>query len=131
MDLNMIVKYGVANGTLSDKQQRSILYICDGIIAGQGDGPLNPDPLPLGIVMLSENAAQMDKALALLMGFNPNSIPLIRESLKMENEDCDFYCNGKMLTINEIVEKCSMHTIPPPGWLPLLEKSDKKLDSPK
>ena len=126
MDLNMIVKYGVADGTLSDKQQRSILYICDGIIAGQGDGPLNPDPLPLGIVMLSDNAAQMDRALAVQMGYDPYMIPLVKESLKLETDDCEFYYNGKLVTIEEIVENSTTHAIPPPGWQPLLEKGDMK-----
>lgn len=120
MDLNVIAKYGKKDGTISEEQQRSILYICDGIIAGQGDGPLNPDPLPLGIVMISENAAQMDRALVAQMGFDLNMIPLVNESLKLENSDCLFYYNGEPVTLKEIAEN-GLQTIPPAGWLSVLK----------
>jgi uncharacterized protein (DUF362 family) len=116
MDLNVIAKYGTKDGTMSYEQQRSILYICDGIIAGQGDGPLNPDPLPLGIVMISENAAQMDRALVAQMGFDLNMIPLVNESLKLEKSDCLFYYNGDAVTLKEIAEN-GLQTKPPAGWL--------------
>jgi len=120
MDLNTIAKYGKKDGSISSEQQRSILYICDGIIAGQGDGPLNPDPLPLGVVMISDNAAQMDRALTVQMGFNLDMIPLVKESLKLETSDCEFYYNGKLVTIEEIGVKYSLQAVPPPGWLPLV-----------
>jgi hypothetical protein len=120
MDLNVIAKYGRKDGTISEEQQRSILYICDGIIAGQGDGPLNPDPLPLGVVMISENAAQMDRALVAQMGFDLNMIPLVKESLKLEDTDCLLYYNGEPVTLKEIAEN-GLQTIPPPGWLSVLK----------
>ncbi len=115
MDINKIIKYGKKDGTLSDKKQRTILYICDGIIAGQGDGPLNPDPLPLGIVMISENAAQMDRALAILMGYDIEQIPLIRQSILLEENDCEYYYNGEVVAISDMA-KHAVQVKPPRGW---------------
>ena len=42
LDLSRILIYGRVDGTMSDTPQRTVLHICDGIIAGQGNGPLTP-----------------------------------------------------------------------------------------
>ena len=120
MDLNIIAKYGKSDGTISDRPQRDILYICDGIIGGQGDGPLHPDPLPLGVVMVSDNPALMDIALARLMGFDENKFPLLRAA----NEA--FNCNEPTIILNgvpsslEDLSTISVKTCPPPGWVDYL-----------
>lgn len=120
MDLNIIAKYGKSDGTISDRPQRDILYICDGIIGGQGDGPLHPDPLPLGVVMVSDNPALMDTALARLMGFIENKFPLLRAA----NEA--FNCNEPTIILNgvpsslEDLSTISVKTCPPPGWVDYL-----------
>ena len=49
LDLNKIVFYGNADGSLREPepQNRKRHYVLvDGIIAGEGRGPLNPDPVP-------------------------------------------------------------------------------------
>ncbi|MEN6292046.1 MAG: DUF362 domain-containing protein [Methanobacterium sp.] len=121
MDLNLIAKYGAKNGTLEDKPQRSITYICDGIIGGQGDGPLNPEPLPLGIIMLSDNPAEMDYALALLMDFEPEKIPLITNALEIFPKNDTVVINGEEYSW-ETLKDFSVKTIPPPGWRKVLGK---------
>ena len=121
LDLNLIAKYGKINGTLEDKPQRSIIYICDGIIGGQGDGPLHPDPLPLGIIMLSDNPAEMDYALALLMGFEPDKLPLIKNALEIFPKNETVILNRKEVNW-ETLKDFSVKTIPPPGWRKYLDK---------
>jgi len=121
LDLNLIAKYGKINGTLEDKPQRSIIYICDGIIGGQGDGPLHPDPLPLGIIMLSDNPAEMDYALALLMGFEPDKLPLIKNALEIFPKNETVVLNRKEVNW-ETLKDFSVKTIPPPGWRKYLDK---------
>jgi len=98
MDLNLIAKYGTINGILEDKPQRSITYICDGIIGGQGDGPLHPEPIPLGVIMLSDNPAEMDYALALLMGFDPEKLPLIKNALELFPQNETVILDGKEIS---------------------------------
>ena len=115
MDLNLIAKYGTINGTLEYKPQRSITYICDGIIGGQGDGPLNPEPLPLGVIMLSDNPAEMDYALALLMGFKPEKLPLITNALEIFPKNDTVIINEKEYSWKTLKD-FSVKTIPPPGW---------------
>lgn len=80
LDLNRILLYGRADATLADHPQRSVLHIVDAVIAGQGDGPLSPQPLPMGLIFAGQNAAAIDLVGARLLGYDPSRIPIIREA---------------------------------------------------
>ena len=124
MDINLIAKFGKADGTLSDLPQRSILYVSDGIIGGQGDGPLHPDPLALGVVMISENPALMDRALASLMGFNYTQFPLLKAAWdRFIHGEYSISINGVESNWDE-VKQYSILTEPPPGWRKYLDQND-------
>jgi uncharacterized protein (DUF362 family) len=70
--------------------QQSILDICatvsvqfviaDGIIAMEGNGPLNGSQRHLGKIVISNDPVAADATCALLMGFEPNRIAHIREA---------------------------------------------------
>ena len=57
LDLNKIVAYGQSDGSLRTghpEHRRRHLVLVDGIVAGQGNGPMNPDPLPAGVILLGK-----------------------------------------------------------------------------
>lgn len=58
--------------------------IMDAIIGMEGPGPANGRPKNVGLVIASNNCAALDYAQALIMGYNPNSIPILNE-LKKRN----------------------------------------------
>lgn len=113
-DLNKIAKYGKNDGTLSEKPLRVIYSLCDGIIGGQGDGPLNPTPLPLGIIAFSDDSYLMDLIVGNIFRLNIDKIPLLKEAKKMV-KDYSIYLNGKKISIEDIND-ISMEVIMPPGW---------------
>ena len=78
LDLNRIVLYGRPDGTMAQTPQRSVLHVCDAIIAGQGNGPLAPEPFPLGLMLAGENAAAVDFAGARLLNLDPDKVPIVR-----------------------------------------------------
>lgn len=80
LDLNRILVYGRPDATLADVAQRRVLHVADAVVAGQGDGPLSPDPLPLGLVFMGTNAAATDWVGAHLLGYEPSRIGIVRES---------------------------------------------------
>lgn len=80
LDLNRILLYGCPDGTMKDKPQRQVLHVVDAIVAGQGDGPLSPQPLPLGLILAGQNAVAVDWIGAVLLGYDPKRIPLTREA---------------------------------------------------
>ena len=80
LDLNRILLYGNADGSMAGVPQRRVVHVADAIIAGQGDGPLSPQPLPLGLLFAGNNAACMDWLGALLLGYDPQLLPIVREA---------------------------------------------------
>lgn len=123
-DINKIAYYGNVNGELSEKPVRKIFSLCDGIIAGQGNGPLNPAPLPLGVVIFTDNPLLADLAVAKMMRFKSARMPLLHE-LKRDFNVSDFeltvnYKSGTMESLKQI----SLETQPPPGWRGHIEEPD-------
>lgn len=116
MDLNTIAVYGKRDGTVSREPQRTLFSLCDGIIGGQGNGPLNPDPLPLGLVTFTNHSDYNDLVLATLMGFEPDKIPLLRTISRNPNKQLiSIKWNGQSLKF-EALSLFSIKTNVPPGW---------------
>jgi len=85
LDLNKILLYGDPSGTFREdgpENRKRHIVLVDGIIAGEGRGPMNPDPVPSGIVVFGTNPASVDAACAILMGFDPEKIPIIRQAFR-------------------------------------------------
>jgi uncharacterized protein (DUF362 family) len=80
LDLNRILLYGRADATVADVAQRRVLHLVDAVVAGQGDGPLSPDALPMGLIFMGGNAAAVDWVGAHLLGYDPDQIRIVRES---------------------------------------------------
>jgi hypothetical protein len=78
--LQRVVHYGQTDGQMAEDVRRSVVTITDGIIAGEGEGPLAPTPIKLGILTLGLNTAAVDWVHALLMGLEPQDVPLTREA---------------------------------------------------
>jgi uncharacterized protein (DUF362 family) len=121
MDLNKIAVYGKYDGTLSQKPQRMLYSLCDGIIGGQGDGPLHPLPLPLGIVTFSNNSAINDICTGTLMGFDIDRISLLKcAEQQIKNKSIEIIFNNKDVSVNDL-KPYAIETIPPPGWVDYLK----------
>ena len=85
LDLNKIVFYGNADGSLRDPQRKSRKRHCvlvDGILAGEGRGPLNPDPVAAGVVIFGVHPPSVDAACAYLMGFDPDRVPIVSRAFQ-------------------------------------------------
>jgi hypothetical protein len=59
---------------------RRYLSVVDAIVAGEGNGPMDPDPRPFGVVIAGTNPAEVDAVAAILMGYDPELIPTVREA---------------------------------------------------
>jgi uncharacterized protein (DUF362 family) len=83
LDLNRALLYADKDGVLRDTPQRRTFFLVDGIIAGEGEGPLEPDPKPLGLLIGAYAAPVADLAMACLMGFDYRNIPSVREAFQL------------------------------------------------
>ncbi len=80
LDLNRIILYGEPDGSMAASPRRRVVHLADAIVAGQGDGPLSPQPLPLGLLFAGNNAACVDWFGARLLGYDPQLVPIVREA---------------------------------------------------
>lgn len=125
LDLQRILHYGRPDGTLADTVQRRVISITDAIIAGEGEGPLAPTPVPLGMVTLGSNPATAEWVHALLMGLNPQAIPLVREAFASHRyplvtlAPCDIrvFVDGETVSADEVHVRFGHSFRPPKGWV--------------
>lgn len=75
VDLNRCLLYGRPGGTFSN-ERRSYFSLVDGIIAGEGNGPVKPTTKPVGVLAGSIDPLALDTVLAHVMGFAPERIRL-------------------------------------------------------
>lgn len=81
LDLNRILLYGKLDASLGDEIQRRVLHVVDAVIAGQAEGPLASEELPLGLILAGDNAAAVDWIGAFLLGYDSQKIPLLSHAL--------------------------------------------------
>lgn len=117
MDINHIVRYGKIDGSISTVSQRPVYSLCDGIIGGQGNGPLSPKPLPLGILAFSNNSYWMDIVMGYLYSLDIEKIPSLRAAKELiDLHDCDLIINQKESSIMDL-EKLAVEVEMAPGWV--------------
>ena len=84
LDLARIAHYADGAGRMLDTPQRRSLLFVDGVVGGEGEGPLAPLPVRSRVVLFSDNVALGDGAACRLMGFNPRRVPIVREALGVQ-----------------------------------------------
>ncbi len=117
MDLNQIALYGKIDGTLSNIPQRVIYTLCDGIVGGQGSGPLQPEPLALGILSFSNDAYLMDEIMGYIFSLDIDKVPLLKAAMKQNiNKEKEFIINGLIVGC-ESVKALKTDVRLAPGWV--------------
>lgn len=84
LDLNKVLLYCDRDGRLHETPQRRVLSIVDGVVTGEGNGPLAPERKSTGVLLGGENPLAVDYVAARLMGFDPARIPQIARGLEIE-----------------------------------------------
>lgn len=124
-DLNRIVLLASSEGgRLRLSPQREYFCVLDGIVAGEGNGPLQPIPVQADVVLLGNNPFLIDLAMSKLMGYDYQKIPLLAKRARFAFEpwkDHDPHrfqvrFDEKMMD-NGIDAIPIVHPfLPPPGW---------------
>ena len=84
LDLNKILLYADANGTMRETQQRKFFSIIDGIIGGEGDGPVITKAKPCGALVGGFNPLAVDICATRLMGFDYRKFSQFENALKLK-----------------------------------------------
>jgi hypothetical protein len=136
-DLNKIIRYAPRQGgRLERTPQREYLVIVDGVVAGEGNGPLQPIPVELGVIVTSRDPFLADCCLARLMGFDPQMIPSISNRKRFGDSDWGGFDERSvrvLLDKHDVVGLDSIPAlhlfIPPPGWVGHIEAEPRCVES--
>jgi uncharacterized protein (DUF362 family) len=79
-DLNRCLYYSDRDGLHLDapKPVRTVLTLIDGVLAGEGEGPLAPADVPLGVVIAGTDPVGVDLVAVRLMGFDERKLEKLR-----------------------------------------------------
>lgn len=80
LDLNRILLCADREGQLHAEPVRRYLALVDGIVAGEGEGPLGAAPVDAGLLVAGSAPATVDSAAVTMMGFDPARIPMIEQA---------------------------------------------------
>jgi hypothetical protein len=96
LDLNHLVYFG-------PQRPQYILTIVDGVIGGEGEGPLQPTPKSVGWLVAGENPACIDAVLARSMGYNCARIPVVYHALthKRSQFTLDGTCDPHVIRVSD------------------------------
>jgi uncharacterized protein (DUF362 family) len=80
LDLAKILLYARPDGSLASTPRRGYLSVIDGIVGGDGNGPMSADARPCGLIIAGGNPAAVDWVAARLMGFDPARLKVVSEA---------------------------------------------------
>lgn len=139
LDLNRALLYGNPDGTMRKAgHAKPTLIVVDGVVGGEGNGPLSPDPVPSNVVVCGVNPAAVDAVCCKLMGFDPDAVPIVREAFSphrwpiadFDLSEIEVYDDrdGKMIALDEVRPAIAGGFRPHFGWPALNHRQDELPD---
>ncbi|MDP7584803.1 MAG: DUF362 domain-containing protein, partial [Verrucomicrobiota bacterium] len=86
LDLNKCL-YDFDGAGLPRKKPLRYLAVVDGIIGGEGNGPMSPDAKPCGVILAGTHPTAVDMAAATLMGFDWQKLRLLKNSFEIRKRN--------------------------------------------
>jgi len=115
VDLARIVAYAAADGTMRDEPQRRHIAIYDGLVAGEGEGPLRPTPVEAGALVFADDVLAGDRFVAAAMGFAPSWPPVV--AARLQSERWPLESRGAEAHEGDAPQLIAGRPfVPPPGW---------------
>ena len=127
VDLARIVRY-CKSGKMHAKPVREHLVLVDGVVGGEGSGPLKPRPVRSGVLLFGDNPVSADYVSAILMGFDPSQLPIVTRALSLakypliEELDKTVFSNGHELELGRLDSARCAQFEPPRGWIGHVER---------
>jgi len=127
-DLLKIFIYADKEGRLHDAPVRRMFSIVDGVIGGEGDGPLTPDSKRCGVIVAGFNPCAVDLVCTRLMGFDYKKIKMLGyvldypELFKVSLPEIRIFGNGDFESLFDEEDKNTYFDFAPhPGWKGFIE----------
>lgn len=82
LDINRALMFSDNEGRLIDRQYRRRFCVVDGIVAGEGEGPVYATPVGLATIVAGVNPVAVDIVATELVGFDFNKIPALANAVR-------------------------------------------------
>ena len=130
LDLNRIMLTADEQGKIHKSPVRTYFSLIDGVIGGEGDGPLHPDAYPSHVIVAGFNPLGVDWVATSLMGFEPAAIPMYSNAVQqMRQWVPDFDVGGLVVRSNLTNYEQALGSTAPifrfasaPGWRGVIER---------
>lgn len=127
-DLNLVIQCADREGRIQPAPQRKYLCIVDGLVCGQGNGPLQPLPRPAGWLAFGDNPFAIDTALGWFMGFDAAKIPILARHGEylgpgwgaFDASTMEVSVDGRTGRLAQF--PVNLHFVPPPSWKGHIER---------
>jgi hypothetical protein len=125
LDLARISLYATTDGRMADQPVRRHFVLTDGVIAGEGQGPLKVDPVPLGFLSWSEDLAASDLVNSAVMGMNLDQLPIVHHAFRLSDyplttlsnpDEIRLSLNGRAVSFEEFKRHEARPFRMPRGW---------------
>ena len=136
LDLNKCLFFFDGEGKPRSKPMR-YLAVVDGIIGGEGNGPMSPDPVKSGVIIAGTDPAAVDTVAATVMGFDWKKIRLLKNAFEMRElnfvsfkpEEIEIISNKPEWngTVESLEEPLNFR--PHFGWVGAIENSRQSLSA--
>lgn len=127
-DLNLVIQRADKRGRLQPAPQRDYFCIVDGLVGGEGDGPLKATPRSTDLLVCGDDPFAIDATLAWLMGFDPARIPVLSERQQFLGKGWGEFELGELM-VSVDGRRCRLvdggmnfQFEPAPGWLGHVER---------
>lgn len=131
LDSNRILLYANKKGEIQPIIQRKYFSLVDGVIAGEGEGPMATTPKKCGVIAAGFEPAILDAICSCLMGFDWRKIPSIRNALDQKLfspfslNDIKLVSNSpRWLSLSGIID-ANLQFRPSNGWRDYVELQKK------
>lgn len=127
-DLNLIIHCADRAGVLQRAPQRTYYCVVDGLVSGEGNGPLEPLPRETDWLIFGNDPFQIDCSLAWFMGFDPRLMPVLEQRNQylgpnwgdFELAQLEVLLDGVPTRVLE--SALNLQFVPPPGWRHHIER---------
>ena len=131
-DLNLILyQWSRKTESFHPDVQRTVLTLVDGIVSGEGNGPLKPTPRRTGVVMASHDPLALDVVAAMMIGFDWQKLNMLEGMSRTASERQYTLFAGDTSAISIASNVARFSTIdsvasayphvPPAGWRAFVE----------
>ncbi len=133
LDLNRVLLYADREGILRSDLQRNCLHLVDAIIAGEGEGPLEPNIKVCGMMLGGFSPVAVDTVAAGMMGFDFRKIPTVFQGYGVREFPLVDFAPGDVRVhsnqtefdaLDALVPEPAFHFRPSAGWRGHIERDE-------